>query len=48
MRRGRVDVRESRMAIDDEDFPAAYLLYAIAVMVVIAIAAVSIFFLFVR
>jgi hypothetical protein len=36
------------MAADDEDFPVAYLLYAVGVIVVIAVLALSSFFVFFR
>ncbi len=36
------------MTTDDEDFPGAYLLYAVAVIVAIAVIAVSTFFIIVR
>jgi hypothetical protein len=36
------------MAADDEDFPVAYLLYAVGVIVVIAALALSSFFIFFR
>jgi hypothetical protein len=36
------------MAADDEDFPVAYLLHAVGVIVVIAVLALSSFFIFFR
>jgi hypothetical protein len=36
------------MEADDEDFPVRYLLYAVAVMIVLAAAAGILFFVFVR
>ena len=36
------------MLADDEDFPAAYLLFAVAAMVVIGVVAISAFFILIR
>lgn len=36
------------MVADDEDFPAAYLLFAVAAMVVIGVVAISAFFILIR
>jgi hypothetical protein len=41
-------VRKAPLKPDDEDLPASYLLYVVAVMVVIAVAAVSTFFMLLR
>jgi hypothetical protein len=44
----RVEVREIQMAADDDDLPARYLLYAVAVIVEVAVVATCTFFVFVR
>jgi hypothetical protein len=36
------------MLADDEDFPTAYLLFAVAAMVVIGVVAISAFFILIR
>lgn len=36
------------MLADDEDFPAAYLLFAVAAMVLIGVVAISAFFILIR
>jgi hypothetical protein len=44
----RVEAREAHTAVDDEDFPAAYLIFAVVAMIVIAVTAVSAFIILIR
>jgi hypothetical protein len=44
----RVEVREIQTVADEEDFPAAYLLFAVVAIIVIAATAVSAFVILIR
>jgi hypothetical protein len=42
------DARENQMVADDEDLPAAYLLFTIAAIIVIGVAAAGAFIILIR
>jgi hypothetical protein len=44
----KVEVREIQTVADEEDFPAAYLLFAVVAIIVIAATAVSAFVILIR
>jgi hypothetical protein len=44
----RVEVREIHRVVDDDDFPAAYLVFAVAAIIMIAVTAVCAFIILIR
>jgi hypothetical protein len=44
----RVEVREIHTVADDDDFPAAYLVFAVAAIIMIAVTAVCAFIILIR